>query len=87
MATRVVAYNGEADTFVSADEIAGFESEMRQAGANYQLVQLPGALHGFSNPKATSNGEKYGLPLRYSALADESSWAHMQLLLRDVFSG
>jgi dienelactone hydrolase len=85
MAARVVAYNGEADPFVSAEQIQGFVDEMEGAGADYQFVQLPGAVHGFSNPAATSNGEKFGLPLKYNALADEASWAHMQLLFQDVF--
>ena len=26
-----------------------------------------------------------GLPLKYSELADQASWAHMRLLLEDVF--
>ena len=86
MTTRVAAYNGEADSFVSADAIAEFKVEMEKAGANYQLIQLPGAIHGFSNPAATENGEKFGLPLKYNALADEASWAHMRLLFEDVFA-
>lgn len=80
-----VAYNGEADSFVSAASIATFRDEMDRAGARYQLIQLPGALHGFSNPGATEKGEQYGLPLRYDELADQASWAHMQLMFRDVF--
>ncbi len=86
MATRVVAYNGEADPFVSSEAIDGFTSEMEKAGAYYQFVQLPGAVHGFSNPAATANGEKFGLPLKYNALADEASWAHMQLFLEETFA-
>ena len=84
--TRVVAYNGEADPFVPAEQIEAFKAEMESVGADYQLVQLPGAIHAFSNPAATSNGEKFGIPLKYSPLADEASWAHMQLLLKDTFS-
>lgn len=86
MSARVVAYNGEADPFVSAEQIQAFRDEMEGAGADYQLIQLPGAIHGFSNPAATAKGEKFGLPLRYSPLADEASWAHMRLLLEDVFA-
>ena len=84
---RIVAYNGEADPFVSAEAIAAFQAEMESTGADYQFINLPGAVHGFSNPDATSNGEKFGLPLKYSKLADESSWAHMRLLLESVFAG
>jgi dienelactone hydrolase len=84
---RVVAYNGEADSLVSADDLATFKAEMEAVGARWQLVQLPGALHGFSNPQATVNGEKYGLPLGHDELADQASWAHMQLVLREAFAG
>jgi len=82
---RVVAYNGEADTFVSADAIAAFKAEMTAAGADYQFINFPGAVHGFTNPAATANGEKFGLPLKYSPLADQSSWDHMRLLLEAAF--
>lgn len=83
---RVVAYNGEADPWVSAQQISGLTSSMEAAGAQFELVSLPGATHGFSNPAADSNGEKFGLPLAYSPLADEASWAHMQLVLQAAFS-
>ena len=83
---RIMVYNGEADTLIGDDQISGFKAEMEKTGAQYDFIQLPGALHGFSNPMATANGEKYGLPLAYNALADESSWAHLLLTLEDVFA-
>lgn len=82
---RVVAYNGEADSFIPADAIAAFKAEMEKTAANYQLIQLPGALHGFSNPGATAKGKLFDMPLKYDVLADECSWAHMQLLFQDTF--
>jgi dienelactone hydrolase len=85
MSTRVLACNGQADVFVPAEAIAAFKAEMKKAGADYQFIQLPGTLHGFSNPAATGNGEKYGLPLKYSKAADEASWAQMRLLFADTF--
>lgn len=86
MHTKVVAYNGEADPFLTAEAIEAFKAEMESAGADYDFIQLPGALHGFSNPVATENGEKFGIPLKYSPLADEASWAHMQLVLQEAFA-
>lgn len=83
---RVVAYNGEADPWVTAEQIDGLRASMESAGAQFELVSLPGATHGFSNPEADSNGEKFGLPLAYSPLADQASWAHMQLVLDAAFS-
>jgi len=85
ISARVVAYNGEDDPFVPAEAISAFKQEMERANADYQFINLPGAIHGFSNPAATANGEKFGLPLKYNALADESSWDHLRLLLESVF--
>jgi len=82
---RVAVYHGEDDKFFSAEQVEAFKAEMRRTGADCLFVTLPGALHGFSNPRATANGEKYGIPLRYSELADRCSWDHMQLVLRSAF--
>jgi len=83
---RIMVYNGEADGLIDEAQIAGFKAEMAKIGADYDFIQLPGALHGFSNPMATVNAEKYGLPLAYNALADESSWAHFCLTMEHVFA-
>jgi len=82
---RVMVYNGEADTLIGDDQIKGFKAVMNKIGASYDFIQLPGALHGFSNPMATTNGEKYGLPLAYNEFADQSSWAHLRLTMQHVF--
>jgi dienelactone hydrolase len=78
---RVAVYHGEDDVFFSAEEVEAFKAEMRKTDADCLFVMLPGALHGFSNPAATPNGEKYGIPLRYSEQADVCSWAHLRLVL------
>ena len=85
MKTRVAAYNGEADPFTSDEAIAAFKAEMEKAGAHYDFIQIPGAVHGFTNPAATENGEKFDLPLRYSPLGDQASWVHMQLVFEQAF--
>lgn len=82
---RIMVYNGEADVLIDEGQISGFKAQMEKTGANYDFIQLPGALHGFSNPLATTNGQKYGLPLAYNELADESSWAHLCLTMEHVF--
>jgi len=82
---RIMVYNGEADVLIGDDQITGFKAEMAKTGAHYDFIQLPGALHGFSNPMATTNGQEYGLPLAYNELADQSSWSHLLLTLEDVF--
>jgi len=80
-----VAYNGEADSFIPAEAIKAFKAEMEKTGADYQFINLPGVLHGFSNPEATARGEQFNMPLRYDALADQCSWAHLQLVLQSAF--
>jgi dienelactone hydrolase len=82
---RIAVYHGEDDVFFSAEEVAAFKAGMRESGADCLFVTIPGALHGFTNPLATTNGEKYGLPLRYSERADRCSWDHMQLVLESAF--
>ena len=86
MHTRVAVYHGGADVLIPAEAVEAFKEEMASAGADYELVNLPGAMHGFSNPMATVNGEKYGFPLKHSPLADEASWAHMQLVFSEAFA-
>jgi dienelactone hydrolase len=82
---RIAVYHGENDVFFKAEEVAAFKAEMRKTGADCLFVTLPGALHGFSNPQASVNGEKFGLPLRYNELADRCSWDHMRLVLESAF--
>ena len=82
---RLAVYHGEADEFVTADDVSAFLREVETAAADCLFVALPGATHGFTNPEATLRGEKFGLPLRYSELADRCSWDHMQLVLRSAF--
>ncbi len=82
---KIVAYNGQADSFIPAAAIASFKAEMEKTGADYQFIQLPGALHGFSNPEATAKGELFNMPLKYDALADTCSWSHMRLMLQSTF--
>ncbi len=82
---RIAVYHGEDDVFFTDEEVQAFKNEMRKTGADCLFTTMPGALHGFTNPLATSNGEKYGIPLSYSELADSASWDHMQLVLRSAF--
>ena len=82
---RIAVYHGEDDQFIPDEAIDAFHEEMEKTGADCLFVTMPTALHGFTNPKATSNGEKYGLPLRYNELADCCSWDHMRLVFESVF--
>ena len=82
---RVLVCHGAADAMVSEEDVAGFKLEMADAGADCRFVAYEGALHGFTNPEATANGEKYGLPLKYDAAVDKRSWEDMQALFSEIF--
>lgn len=82
---RILVCHGAADSMVSLDDLESFKTEMDTAGADYEVLLLDGAKHGFSNPQADVNGEKYGLDLAYSKQADEQSWAAMRALFERVF--
>ncbi len=83
---KVLVFNGADDPFVKPEAIAAFKKEMLDAGVDYEFVSLAGAKHAFTNPAATENGKKFGLPLAYNAEADKQSWEGMQQFLKDVFA-
>jgi dienelactone hydrolase len=42
-------------------------------------------MHAFTDPEATAKGEKFSLPLKYDAAADQDSWQKMQVFLKTIF--
>lgn len=50
----VLVLNGADDTYVSAEQIAAFEAEMKAAGADWQFVNYAGAVHCFAEADANS---------------------------------
>lgn len=81
---RVAVYHGEDDVLIPDEAVTAFRAEMEKTDADCLFIPLPTALHGFSNPQASANGEKYGLPLRFDERADIASWNHMQLVLESA---
>jgi dienelactone hydrolase len=79
---KVLVCHGGDDPFVSPDQVAAFEKEMREAGVDWQLNVYGGAVHSFSNPKAGSD-PKTGSA--YNASADRRSWEAMTEFFREIF--
>ena len=71
--------NGAADGYVPAADLAAFQQEMVTAGADWQLVQLGGAVHCFTETDANSPGGMY------DARAATRAYAMMEDLLGEVF--
>jgi dienelactone hydrolase len=79
---KVLALHGADDPYVPAEQVAAFEAEMRQGGADWQLVAYGGAVHGFTNP---ANGADNSKGAAYNATADARSWAAMQQFFAELF--
>jgi dienelactone hydrolase len=83
--SKIRVFTGEADPIVPPEQVEAFKTEMAHAKADWQLVSYPGVKHTFTNPEADVYAAKFGLPLKYDAHADHSSWAHTLDFLRSVF--
>jgi dienelactone hydrolase len=71
---RILVCHGAADTFMSAEQVAGFQKSVTDAGADWVFIAYSGAKHAFTNPGA----DKRGIPgLSYNENADRRSWRAM----------
>lgn len=79
---HILVLTGGADPFVPAEQVEAFRQEMTAAGANFEIVTYPNAMHAFTNPNAAD----HGMPqLAYDAEADRQSWQAMLEMFRQVF--
>jgi dienelactone hydrolase len=72
---RILVLNGADDPFVKREEYEALKKDFDAAKAEYRVIQYPGAVHAFTNPEATELGQKFNLPLRYDAQADQAAKA------------
>jgi dienelactone hydrolase len=82
---KILVCHGEADPFVKKEEVDQFKKQMDSIKADYTFKSYPGALHAFTNPKATELGKKWNLPIAYNAAADSASWKDMQMFFDKIF--
>lgn len=84
LAGSILVCIGSDDPFISAADRAGFEAEMRAAGADWQLQILGNTVHSFTNPAADRQHRPDAI--RYSAAGDRQSWRAMMSLLDQTLS-
>lgn len=84
---RIAVFNGADDPLVSPQSLAAFEDEMREAGADFEVVSYPGVRHTFTDPQADDWALRYGLPLGYDRHADDDSWRRGVALLAAELQG
>lgn len=79
---RVLVLHGADDPHVPPAEVNAFKQEMKNANVNMTFIAYPGAVHAFTNPKASS----YHLPgVAYNKAADKASWKEFEKFLNGVF--
>lgn len=84
---KVLVCNGEADKFVSQQEIVAFKNGMDSIGADYTFKTYANATHAFTNPRSTETGRKFNMPIEYNAAADSASWNDMKVFFGRIFAG
>ncbi len=82
---KVLVLHGADDKFIPPEQIEAFKQEMKSAGADFQFISYPGAVHSFTNPEADDLGKKYNMPIAYNAQADQKSWDELKKFLSMIF--
>jgi len=79
--TKVLICHGADDPFVSKEEIASFQQEMRDAKADWQMIYYADSVHSFTNPEAGNDNSKGAA---YNPVAAKRSFEHLKLFLNEV---
>ncbi|NMH27362.1 dienelactone hydrolase family protein [Flavobacterium silvaticum] len=80
---KVLALHGADDPYVTPQEVAAFEQEMRNSKADWQLVSYGNAVHAFSD-KAAGNDNSKGAA--YNESADKRSKKAILDFLEELFA-
>jgi dienelactone hydrolase len=79
---KILVCGGGDDAFVPDKQVEAFKQEMRDAQANWELIEFGGAHHAFTNPKA----DQFGIPnIKYNEQADHRSWGAMRAFFEELF--
>jgi dienelactone hydrolase len=79
---KVLVLHGADDKFESAEQIAGFQKEMRDANVDWQFLSFGGAVHCFAIPKADNT-----VPgCLYNARAAKRGFAQMHGFFDEAFA-
>lgn len=79
--TKVLVCHGADDPYVPTEEVAGFQKEMRDAKADWQMIYYANAVHAFTEPAAGNDNSKGAA---YNEKADRRSWEHLLNFLKEV---
>ncbi|MGI0487557.1 dienelactone hydrolase family protein [Pantanalinema rosaneae CENA516] len=80
---KVLVLHGADDPYVPPEQVSAFETEMRNAKVDWQLVSYGNTVHSFTNPEAGNDPSKGSA---YNPIADRRSFAAMQQFFAELFS-
>lgn len=80
---KVLALHGAIDPFVSAADLAAFESEMKTHKVDYELIHYSGTVHSFTDTTAGSDLTKGAA---FNAQSDARSFARARDFLAEIFA-
>jgi dienelactone hydrolase len=78
----LLVLHGADDPFVSPQDIAAFQDELRKAGVDWQMMYYGNNVHSFTVQGAGTDKKKGAA---YDALADKRSWEQMKLFFKEIF--
>ena len=81
---RVLVCIGADDPMIPAGQRAEFETEMREAGVDWQMHLYGNTVHSFTNQGAAARNMPDAI--RYSPEADTRSWASMRALFDEALA-
>jgi len=82
---KILVLHGADDKFITPEQIEALKQEMKGAGADFQFISYPGAVHSFTNPDADELGKKFKMAIAYNADADKKSWDELRGFLNAIF--
>lgn len=82
ISAKILALHGHDDPLVPPSQVADFEKEMTNAGADWQLHVYGNTVHAFTNPLASDFAAGY----KFDANANSRSWQTMTCFLKEIFA-
>ena len=79
---KVLVCHGADDPYEKPADLAAFESELRDAKVDWQLIKYGGAVHSFTQPMAGNDNSKGAA---YNEKADKRSWEAMKQFFAEIF--
>lgn len=78
---KVLCLHGHDDPMVPPEQVLSFETEMTQAGVDWQVHAYGGTMHAFTNPKA--NNPSFGTV--YKEIAEKRAFLSIENFLQEIF--